>query len=314
MDKINVRLALYAVAFVLALLVLFGSFEIINPSERAVRVTAGQVSPVVYGNGVQLKWPIFSHFEVASVEPRIQDVKIEVGSDGAISSDNQTIGLKATVAWNYDTSRMLVLVKEYPNREKLEELVNNTAYEAIKAEIGKYKIFNLAGSAGKIAADARAAAAQKLKAFPVVITQVNLTNWDWSDDFDAQIKATMNATQQVTKAEAEANRIQQEQRALVIKAEAGRDSAIATAQGQKQAKILSAEGDKASAELRADARRAEGAGENDYNKFIAQNMPVEIKLRELNIELKRAERWDGRQVSQYLPLTAGGTIVEIPSK
>lgn len=285
--------------FVLLLLA-FCSTEVISPDERAVKVTLGEVSDVDYGPGVQFKMPIFTHFETASTKPVTQDVTIGVGQNGAISSDNQTLGLAAKVAWRYDTSKIRELVTKYPNRSVLEDLVNNTVYEALKAEVGKYRIFDLATNAGKIATEAKNAASAKVADFPVVITQVNLTNWDWDDAFDAQIKATMASTQQVTKAKADADKIEQEQRALAIKAEAGAKALVAQAEGEKQAAVL-----------RADAKRAEGQGIADYNAKIAQNLATEIKFRELEIDKIREER--RVYVSQYIPLTANGTAVMLPA-
>lgn len=293
----------YAVLAVIGLLFVFGSFEIISPDERGVKVTLGEVSPQDYGPGVQFKMPLISHFETVSTQPITNDVTIEVGAKGAVSADNQTIGLEAKVAWTYDVNKVHTLVTKYPSRSTLENLVNNTTYEALKAEIGKYTIFDLAKNAGKIASDAKAAAAAKVKDYPVIITQVNLTNWDWSDDFDAQIKATMNTTQRVAQARAEADRVEQEQRALAIKAEAAAKAAVATAEGDKQAAIL-----------RADAKRAEGQGISDYNRLIAQNPELELKFRQLEIDKIRAEKWNGWQVSQYVPLTAAGGIIQMPEK
>lgn len=294
------KYAVYAVLGFITLLALYGSFEVIRPDERAVKVTLGTVSDQDYGPGVHWKLPFISHFSSASTEPRTNEVAIEVGEKGAVSADNQTIGLAATVAWTYDISKVHTLVTKYPNRTVLENLVNNTTYEALKAEIGKYTIFDLAKNAGKIANDAKSSAITKLKDYPVLVTQVNLTNWDWSDDFDAQIKATMNTTQKVAQAKAEADRVEQEQRAKSIIAEAAARATVATAEGNLKA-----------AELNAQARRAQGAGENDYNKLIAENMHIEVKLRELAIDRIRAGRWDGRQVSQYIPLTAAGAVVTL---
>ena len=48
-----------------------------------------------------------------------------------------------------------------------------------------------------------------------------------------------------------------------------------------------------------------------YNSKVAQNYNVEIKLKELEIELTRAERWDGRSVPNILPMTASGTVVDV---
>lgn len=297
-----VRIAGAAVLALLLITVIFGSFEVIDPSERAIKVTMGTASEQTYGPGVQMKMPLFAHFETVSSKLITQNIVIHAEEQGAVSSDNQTIGLSATVAWAYDTSRVRELVTKYPNRDVLENLINNTTYEALKAEIGKYTIFDLAKSAGKIATAARDNAVLKVKDYPVIITQVNLTNWDWSKDFDDQIKATMNTQQKVAQAKAEADRIEQVARQQSIQAEAGARALVATAEGEKQAALL-----------RADARRAEGQGETDYNKLINQSMETEVKLRQLKIELTRAERWDGRQVSQYIPLTVGGTVVEIPN-
>jgi regulator of protease activity HflC (stomatin/prohibitin superfamily) len=297
------KLAVGGVAALILLIIIFGSFEVISPSERAVKVTMGTASDQTYGPGVQMKIPLFSHFETVSADPFKQQVVITEKSDGAISKDNQSIGVSATVTWAYDTSRVMELVKVYTNRSKLEGIVNDTIYSAIKAEIGKYTIFELAGSAGKIALDARTTASEQAKLYPVKITQISLTNWDWSDDFDAQIKSTMNTQQRVAQAKAEADRIEQESRAQSIKAEAGARALIAQAEGEKQAAIL-----------RADARRAEGQGETDYNKLINQSMETEVKLRQLKIELTRAERWNGVQVSTYLPMLPNGVMVDLPQE
>lgn len=303
MENLNVaKLVKWGAGALFAVILVFNSFEVISPDERAVKVTLGEASAQDYGPGVQMKAPFISHFETVSTEPRTNDVVIDVGAKGAVSADNQTIGLEAKVAWTYDVTKVHTLVTKYPNRSTLENLVNNTTYEALKAEIGKYTIFDLAKNAGKIATEAKAAASIKLKDYPVIVTQVNLTNWDWDTAFDERIKATMNAQQQVAQAKAEADRVEQTQRALAITAEAQAKATVATAEGELKA-----------AELHAQARRAAGQGENDYNKLIALNMDVEVKLRQLNIDLERAKRWNGAQVSQYIPITAAGAIVTLPA-
>ncbi len=308
------KLILGGLGAIVALILVFGSFEVISPSEKAVKVTLGTASEKVYGPGLQLKLPILTHFDTVSAQPITQDVVIEVGPKGAVSSDNQTIGLSAKVAWTYDTSRVRTLVTQYPDRSKLEDIINSTTYEALKTEIGKYTIFDLAKSANKIANDAKAAAALKVKAYPVVITQVNLTNWDWDDAFDARIKATMNAQQAVAEAKANADKVEQEQRELVIKAEAAAKSQVLTAEASAKSAVAQATGERDSALLRAEALKADGQGKNDYNRLVAQNMQVEVQLKELDIKLERAKRFNGVEVPTYLPLTANGTLVSLPSK
>lgn len=304
MEKLNIlKLIKIGAAAIVGLIVLLGSFEVISPDERGVKVTLGEVSTQDFGPGVQFKLPLVSHFETVSTQPLTDDVKIEVGTKGAISADNQTIGLEAKVAWTYDVTKVHELVTKYPSRVTMESLVNSTTYAALKAEIGKYTIFELAKNATRIADEAKSAASEAVKGYPVIITQINLTNWDWSEDFDAQIKSTMNTQQRVSQAKAEADRIEQEQRAKAITAEAGAKATVATAEGNLKA-----------AELNAQAKRADGQGISDYNRLIAQNLDTELKFRQLAIDKIRAEKWDGRQVSQYIPLTAAGAIITLDSK
>jgi hypothetical protein len=113
----------------------------------------------------------------------------------------------------------------------------------------------------------------------------------------------MAAAQKVKRAEQEANIAEQENKKKKIVAEATAQAAIAEAEGRFKA-----------AELDAKAEIEIARGKSEANRLLQQNIAVEIKIRELNIEQTRAERWDGRQVPNYLPLTPAGGIVSLPIK
>jgi hypothetical protein len=59
--------------------------------------------------------------------------------------------------------------------------------------------------------------------------------------------------------------------------------------------------------------KAEGQGISDYNRLIATKLSIEVQLRILEIELEKAKRWNGVEVSTYLPLTAPGSMVTLPA-
>jgi regulator of protease activity HflC (stomatin/prohibitin superfamily) len=279
-----------------------GCFTIVAPTDRAVIVTLGQAADAVLQPGIHAKLPIVSTAKKYSIAPRTYDLHVDIQNRGALSSDNQIIGAEAKVVWNYDAQRILEVVKGFPDRAALENIINNTAYEALKAEIGKYTIFELARAMPKIAQGSLAGLKEKLQPYPIVLQQFNITNFDWSTEFDKQVNATMAMKQQVEKARAEADRTEQEQRAKAIAAEASAKALVATAEGEKIA-----------AELRAAARRAEGQGIADYNRLVSQNQELEIDLRRLDIEKARIEKWDGHYVSTYIPMPANGAIVSLPS-
>ena len=86
------------------------------------------------------------------------------------------------------------------------------------------------------------------------------------------------------------------------------------AEAEALAVAARAEGRKKAAELDADAKRAEGQGIADYNRLVAQNQGLEIQLRQLEIQLQRAKRWNGNEIPTYLPLNPARGIVTLPGR
>jgi len=174
----------------------------------------------------------------------------------------------------------------------------------MKAEIGKYTIDEVIPGQDKIRNDAFSTLKEKLSDYPVIITELNTTNYNWSSEYDAQIKETMNRTQQVKQKEQEKNMAEQTAGIGVVQAEA-----------EKKINITKAEGEKAAAQLRADAKALEGEGIRKYNESIRANMDQEIKFRELEIAKIKAEKWDGKlipsQVFSPIPLNLGATMQDL---
>jgi hypothetical protein len=124
----------------------------------------------------------------------------------------------------------------------------------------------------------------------------------------------MEAAQRVRQAEQQANIAEQENRRLAIEAEARAKAQIAKAEGDLKEAELNAQARIVRANAERDAKIAEGEGVRQYNQLIAQNLQTEIRIRELEIELERAKRWNGVEVPTYLPLNPAGGIVTLPTK
>ena len=114
-------------------------------------------------------------------------------------------------------------------------------------------------------------------------------------------RTSRNRTQQVRQAEQD-----------LKLAETNAQKQVAEAEAQKKAAEQTAEGELIKAQKAAEAKRVEADALAYYNAKVAQNYQVEIKLKELEIELEKAKKWDGRQVPEYVPLTAAGGIVTLP--
>jgi regulator of protease activity HflC (stomatin/prohibitin superfamily) len=294
------------------LLIVLWPINFIGRDERGVRIMAGAVVSDTLQPGVAFHAPLIGEIRTISIRPRIIPVQIEVGDGGAISKDNQIIGMNGTVIWKYSETDVPRIFKEFPTESGLTDIIQRNVTQAIKTTLGNYSIYDVAMNQAKIASEIEANLKRTVASYPVDIIQSTVENFNWSQEFDRRINATMEATQQVKEAEQKANIAEQENRRLSIEAQAQAQADIAKAEGRKRTAELDAEAAilKANGEREAAILEAQGIAES--NRLIAQNLQVQIRLRELDIPLERAKKWNGVEVPQYIPLTPAGCIVTLP--
>jgi regulator of protease activity HflC (stomatin/prohibitin superfamily) len=187
------------------------------------------------------------------------------------------------------------LVSMYKNigQEKMKTIVENTTMESFKSEVGKMDIFLLPVSQDTIRARTLDHLRAKMAGYQIVVTELKITNYDWSDAFDAQIAAPIERAQQVK---------QKEQELLITEQEAQKQ--VKLAEANKTAVVLTAEGNKEAARLDAEAMVLKGEGIRKFNESVQKNMELEIALRKLDIEKLRVTTWNG----QYVPVNNYGPI------
>jgi len=290
------------VVALIVLVLLASTYTVVEPSERGVMVTLGEVTGGVLEPGMHFHAPFISTIKTYSIVPKGMNATFSVGKDGAITKDMQTVGSQVTVFYRYDENKILDAVTKY-NESILENAITRSLVACVKESVGKYSIYELVENQDKITSDVSKNLVTRLADYPIEVTQLTISNWDWSDDFDKNIKETMNRTQQVRQAEQD-----------LKLAETNAQKQVAEAEAQKKAIEQTAEADLIKAQKAAQAKQVEADALAYYNAKVAQNQALEIKLKELEIELERAKRWDGREVPEYIPLTAAGGIVTMPSK
>ncbi len=283
------------------IVVLFNCFTIVGPSERGVKVTLGEVDNFVYPPGIVWKAPFVTRVNKFVLQPKTYEVSFEVGDNGAITKDMQTVGATVSVRYTYDENRILEIVKKYANDAIIESAMRDNIKASLKETTGKYSIYALVEEQNKITQEVSAAILSRMSDYPIAIAQTTITNWDWSDDFDKQIKETANRNQQIKVAEAEANIAAAQAQKLVKEAEAKKQAAELDA----QAKIAAARGAAEAKKLAADAQAYE-------NQQIAKNMQTMQAQWNYEIELERAKRWNGKQVSDAAYIVPGtGAVVPL---
>ena len=303
----------------LILLIILWPFSIVGPTERAVIKTFGEVKEITLEPGLRFKIPLAQTITVYDLTPITANVNIPISSkddsQAAITKDRQPIGAGGFYAWKYDENRILEIARNFSSNTRLRDQIDREIMSAIRQVIGRYDIAGIIPEQEKISREARDQAIRTLSdaRIPIIITQLQLNNWDWSSGYNAMILQTVEMQQAEQRAAAELRKIEQETQQERIRAEATANALVASAEGRKRAAELDAQAAVLKAQGERDAAIAVAEGRNRANALIAQNMNVEIRLRELEIAKIEKERWDGRNIPTYIPLNPAGGVVTLPA-
>ena len=289
-----------SICITLALIVMINTCSIVQQRERGVKYVLGKVVGDVIQPGLTFHAPFVSKIKKYSIAPKTYDAAFSVDNGGAITRDMQTVGTSVTVKYAYDENRIMDIATRYGD-SVVESAMKSNIIASVKEIVGQYSIYELVEKQPEVTGKVAKSILERMLDYPITISQTTITNWDWSDDFDRQIKETANRTQQVKQAEQEANIAAANAQKLVREAEA-----------KKQAMQLDAEAQLIKAENEAKAKKAEADGIAYYNAKIAQNMAVQQQQWKHEEQMAYYEKWNGILVPQYVPLTASGGIVNIP--
>ncbi len=261
-------------SIVIFLIILFNlPFITIKSSERWIVYRFWAVQTEALWEWLHLLIPFVDSVKRVSIIPWQLDIDIPVNEQWAITKDNQTIWSDITVFYKYKSSELVNIAKNYWY-EVLQSKIKKDVNESFKQVIWSYTIFDVAQKQEEIRQLVISGAKLKIWDYPISIEDIKISNYDWSEEFDNQIAATMKIAQETKQQEQELKKIEVSSQQIVKQAEAN-----------KQAEALNAE-----------ALKLKWEGIRDYNQAITanpKNMELEIKLKELEIEKIRAEKRNG---------------------
>jgi regulator of protease activity HflC (stomatin/prohibitin superfamily) len=278
------------------------SCSVVQQRERGVLYHLGVAKQVVEP-GLKFKAPYIQKVKKYSIAPRTFEVTFPVGSQGAITKDMQTVGTTVNVKYALDENKIMDVATRYGD-SVVESAMKSNVMASVKEVVGTYSIYELVEKQPEVTAKVSSAILARMADYPILISQTTITNWDWSDDFDKQIKETANKAQAVKIAE---------QEALVAEASA-------------QKKVKEAKANKEAAELDAEAQIAKARGESEAKKIkadadayearqIAANQQAYQRQWDYEIQMERAKHWNGKEVPDAAYIVPGtGAVVPLTSK
>lgn len=221
------------VAVLIAIIILWNTFYIVNAGERAVLVTLGNPSDQVISEGLNLKIPFIQSVVIFD----IKTMKDEVDASAA-SKDLQTVSAKVAVNYHLQSESATRIYKEV-GTDYVNRILSPAIQESVKAATAQYNAEELVTKRELVREAIKQLLISKMESRGITIEDVLITNFDFSKAFNDAIE---NKQVMVQNALASENKLKQiefeaQQRVTQAKGEAEAikiQAAAITVQGGKE--------------------------------------------------------------------------------
>ncbi|WP_134699908.1 prohibitin family protein [Ammoniphilus sp. YIM 78166] len=233
----------------LVVILAFQSFTIVEAGHRGVVLQLGAVQPKVLNEGLHFKIPFIQ--TVVPVEVRVQKTE---SAQVSASRDLQTVS--TTIAVNYHLSPDGVnSLFQRVGLQFQTRIVDPAIGEALKAVTAQYTAEELISKRSEVSAQVKQVLADRLTPYNIILDEINITTFEFSEDFNRAIEAKQIAEQQALKSKLDLERIKIEKEQEITRAQA-------------QAEALRLQKQEVTPEL--------------------------IQLRQIEAQLQAIQKWDGK--------------------
>lgn len=227
----------------------FQSFTIVQAGHRGVILQLGAVQPKVFEEGLHFKMPFIQ--TVVPIEVRVQKAE---SNQVSASRDLQTVTTTLAVNYHLDGTTINNLYKNV-GMEYRARIVDPAIGESLKAVTAQYTAEDLISKRSEVSSKVKEALAAKLSLYNMILDDINITEFKFSEEFDRAIEQKQIAEQQALKSKLDLERIKIEKEQEITRAEA-------------QAEALRLQKQEVTKEL--------------------------VELRQIEAQLKAIEKWDGK--------------------
>jgi regulator of protease activity HflC (stomatin/prohibitin superfamily) len=267
-DNIRVgRIITTSVVGIVAVVSLFASFSTVPVGSTGVVVTLGQTQSMTLGEGFHVKAPYITH--IVSMDNRIQKQEV---SAAATSKDLQAVSTTIDVNFHLSPGNSNSMYQTI-GQNYSEILLAPAIQESVKNVMAQYSAEQLITQRSAVSVSIREELENRMTEYGVIIDEFNITNFQFSAEFDAAIEAKQVAEQNKLKAQTE-----KEQK--IIEAEAAAREREVAAQAEANATLA-----KANAE--AEAIRVKAEAEAEANQKLNQSLTSGI------LDYQAIQRWNG---------------------
>lgn len=200
--------------FCLFLLILFRPFTIVNAGERGVVMKFGQVQNQVLGEGIHPILPIVMSVKTLNVRVQQNSFKAD-----AASKDLQKISTELAINWHIEPTKANLVYQQLGDEKQIiTGIMTPAVSEVLKAATAKKTAEEIITKRTELKQEIDAALKTRLAAYNVIVDDVSLVNFAFSEEFSRAIEAKQISEQEAKQAEFIAKKATQEAQADVNRA------------------------------------------------------------------------------------------------
>ena len=268
MVKKAMRAVVLGIVLALVLIILPNCFATVPVGSTGIMLTMGKVEDTALSEGMHFKMPFVQ--KIVSMDNRVK--KLELSTE-AFSKDIQTVSATLAVNYRLQTEKTFAIYKSVGLSYE-ENLVVPATHEVLKSVCAQYTAEELISKRAESSDKMRDELDAKLSQIGISITDFNIIDFDFSDEFISAVESKQVAEQ------------------LKKKAATENETAIAQAEREKQVSIKQSE---------AEAERVRIAAEAEANAVKLAADAEAYRLQKINEQLSEktifntlAENWDGK--------------------
>ena len=288
MKKITKYVVLGIVALV-ALGLLADCFAKVPVGSTGILLTFGKVEDgKALSEGLHIKLPLVQR--IVSMDNRVK--KLELNTE-AFSKDIQTVSATLAVNYRLQAEKSFAIYKTHGTQYEQNIIVPAT-HEVLKSVCAQYTAEELISERAESSDKMRDELDAKLSGMGITVTDFNIIDFDFSDEFISAVEAKQVAEQVKKKAATENEtaiaQAEREKQVTIKQSEAEAERVRIEAEAQAQSTLIAAQAQADAVKLAADAEayRMENEG-----KYVTASL----------IDKILAENWDGK-----LPNVVGGDV------
>lgn len=270
--KVIRRLAALAVAVFLALIVLPNCFATVPVGSTGIMLTMGKVEDTALPEGMHFKIPFVQ--KIVSMDNRVK--KLELSTE-AFSKDIQTVSATLAVNYRLQTGKTFEIYKTTGTAYE-DNLIVPATHEVLKSVCAQYTAEELISKRAESSDKMRDELDAKLSQIGISITDFNIIDFDFSDEFISAVESKQVAEQLKKKAATENEtaiaQAEREKQVSIKQSEAEAERVRIAAEAQAQSTLIAAQAEADAVKLAADAEayRLEQVGRQLTDKTILNTL------------------------------------------